>query len=333
MTKKILLISPSFFSYEIDIVKKMKDFGYDVIHYDERVSKSRLFKTLVKIHPILIYPFALIRYRKIYNTIKLEKFDRILIIKSQSIPKYFLKKIYKKYSDTSLICLYLWDSLRNIKGIKSKLKYFHKVYTFDRNDAMENQKLKFLPLFFSDMFINTSNQDSNYQYDLLFVGTVHSDRYELLEEIKQISLNKQLRAKFIYYFPSKIIFTMLKLSKIKFRNADHRDFHFQAISKNDVKELIMDSKVIVDINHPKQVGLTMRTIESIGMRRKLITTNSDILNYDFFNNNNVRILDRNKIDIDLNFIGSNYKNVNEDVYNKYSLSSWISQILEVKDEK
>ena len=43
-----------------------------------------------------------------------------------------------------------------------------------------------------------------------------------------------------------------------------------------------DCHAVLDIEHPKQVGLTMRTFEVLASGRKLITTNRSIINHEFY---------------------------------------------------
>lgn len=326
--KRILFISPSFFGYDRDIIAELNNQGFDVVHYDERSSKKKIFKAFIKINPLLVYPISFFRYIKILKEIDNEIFDKILIIKAESIPSFFLKNIQKKFKNKSTICLYLWDSMKNIKGIKRKLKYFDKVLTFDRKDSIQYPNLIFLPLFYTSDFEN-SMDNNDYNTDFLFVGTVHSDRYELLQKIKDDLSKRKMTVNFIYYYPSKIILKMLKLTGLKFKNANINDFIFKPLSKQDIRELMLKSRIILDVNHPQQVGLTMRSIESIGMNKKLITTNRDIINYDFFMSNNVLVLDRNSLIIEHDFYQAQYERLNQSVYLKYSLKSWIKTILEV----
>ena len=65
---------------------------------------------------------------------------------------------------------------------------------------------------------------------------------------------------------------------------------------------LKQSKTVVDIQHPKQSGLTMRTIEMLGANKKMITTNADIQNYDFYHPNNICIVDRNNVVVPPEFI-------------------------------
>lgn len=64
----------------------------------------------------------------------------------------------------------------------------------------------------------------------------------------------------------------------------------------------------------------------IGMNKKMITTNQDIRNYDFYNPENICILNRRKPALNMNF-KSDYMTLDKALYNKYSLESWIYEVL------
>jgi len=83
------------------------------------------------------------------------------------------------------------------------------------------------------------------------------------------------------------------------------------------------SKIVIDIQHPNQTGLTMRTIEAIGSYTKILTTNHDIINYDFYNPNNVLIIDRNNPQFDNDFFSKPIVPYEKDLYYKYSIEGWI----------
>ena len=87
------------------------------------------------------------------------------------------------------------------------------------------------------------------------------------------------------------------------------------------------AKCVMDIESSTQTGLTMRTIEMIGLRKKLITTNKDIVNYDFYNENNIMIVDRENFKIDKVFFEKPYVNLDEKIYEKYALKNWILRVL------
>jgi hypothetical protein len=93
-------------------------------------------------------------------------------------------------------------------------------------------------------------------------------------------------------------------------------------------KIYADSRCVIDIENKGQHGLTMRTIELLGLKRKLITTNKDIVNYDFYNENNILIIDRKNPVIDESFFEKPYVMLSDEMYEKYSLKSWIMEVLE-----
>lgn len=91
-----------------------------------------------------------------------------------------------------------------------------------------------------------------------------------------------------------------------------------------------DSTIMIDIQRPEQVGLTFRVFESLGYRKKLITTNKDVVNYDFYNPNNILVLDPENIKIPESFLESEYQEVPEEIFNKYQIKNWVKKILEIE---
>ena len=80
--------------------------------------------------------------------------------------------------------LYLWDSVANKVNTLEKLDSFDEVFSFDKKDC-ERFSLTFRPLFFDDEYELIAKEDPKMIYDLFFVGTVHSDRYQILKEVKK----------------------------------------------------------------------------------------------------------------------------------------------------
>jgi hypothetical protein len=65
----------------------------------------------------------------------------------------------------------------------------------------------------------------------------------------------------------------------------------------------------------------MRTFETLGMRKKLITTNDDILNYDFYNPSNILVVDRNNPQLSEDFFLGKYVD-NSEIISKYHVDQW-----------
>lgn len=118
----------------------------------------------------------------------------------------------------------------------------------------------------------------------------------------------------------------MKLQNRYLRHIPASKFHFQSMDKSVLLNLYAQSKIIIDIQHPKQTGLTMRCIETLGAKRKLITTNRAILEYDFYDKNNILVVDRERPEVPTQFFSEPYQELPPEIYKKYSLANWIYTI-------
>jgi hypothetical protein len=113
----------------------------------------------------------------------------------------------------------------------------------------------------------------------------------------------------------------------EFRKRKISDFRYEKLSSKEVEKIMKQSKCIVDAQYPKNTGLTMRTFETLGTRKKLITTNKDISNYDFYNKNNIMIVDRFNPIINKIFFETDYEDVDKFVYDEYYIDNWMLNLL------
>jgi hypothetical protein len=77
----------------------------------------------------------------------------------------------------------------------------------------------------------------------------------------------------------------------------------------------------------------MRTIEALGSRRKMVTTNATLRDYDFYNPINIRIIDRKMPSLDQEFLRTPYQAVPEEIRRKYSLANWVRDVCHFGDLK
>ncbi|QDR82019.1 capsular biosynthesis protein CpsH [Sporomusa termitida] len=326
--KKILFLAPTFFGYELKIKSKMERLGASVDYYDARSVSSSFEKALLKISPNIFKSKTSRYYEEILKANKSKEYDYVFIVKCDMISIDIIDEMKKTFKNATF-CLYLWDSIKNIPGILDKLAFFDKVLSFDRHDANNHSVIQFRPLFYIDEFkkSNQISRDNEFKYDLCFCGTVHSDRYRIIKEVKTYCSNNTYQFFTFLYLQSKFIYWFYKLTKREFANTNVEDFDYDNLSGSVISEIVNESRVVLDIQHPKQTGLTMRTIEMIGMEKKLITTNRDIVNYDFYKPNNILVIPRNEINIPKDFLLKEYEPLDVDIYQKYSIENWILDVL------
>jgi len=63
------------------------------------------------------------------------------------------------------------------------------------------------------------------------------------------------------------------------------------------------------------------------LEKKLITTNKDIVNYDFYNPNNIFVWDNIKTEIPNDFLTTPYQPLSIPIFEKYSIKKWVKTIL------
>ena len=319
--KNILLICPSFFNYEREIKNVLEDLGASVELFDERPRNNFLTKVIIRSGlSFLIKKNIESHYKELFDKIKTRRFDTVLVVNPEVID---VKRIQflKKLQPGARFILYMWDSFENKENSYSLVDFFDKKVTFDKQDS-EYYGMQFLPLFYIDLYSNLEIKKT-YEYDICFIGTAHSDRYEIGKSLEKMGEQYNLKVFTYFYLPSVVIFWIRKLFLHKYKYGRIGDFSFLPLTQKQIADIFENSKVILDINHPLQSGLTSRTLETLGAKRKLITTNQNVVNYDFYNNQNVYVFDRNNPKLERAFFTSDFKQLDDPVYAKYSLHSWL----------
>ena len=322
--KHVLFFYLSTFNYEAEIQKAMEREGAIVDSYNERPTNNVFARILIRLNRNLIHSYIDKYYNNVMRQTLRKKYDYIFFIKGESISDIIIERLRNIHPEAKII-MYYWDSIANNHNAKGMLKCFDKVLSFDKNDCRDFG-LEFLPLFYIPQYEEVSRKDVEQKYDLMFAGTVHSERYEYVNTIvKQV---RKVGGKCFtwFYFPSKVNFYKLKWDNPKFRSANIKDFQFSPMPREQLLDYYAASRIQIDMQHPKQTGLTMRTIETLGAKKKLITTNLDVKNYDFYRPDNILIVDRENPQITKEFVEAPWSDIPEEIYKKYSISSWLNTI-------
>jgi hypothetical protein len=321
-SRKILLIAPRYFDYDTIIKAYLEKKGFIVDLINDRPYDSNILKAIVRVNRSLIYFFLYFYYKaeilKKYN----RKYDLILVIQGEGLVPMFLKWLRKKYQTTPMIN-YLWDSVANKPKLQDNFPCFDRVITFDLRDA-KKLGIDFYPLFFSPGFDNIKT--TKYTYDLAFIGSLHGDRAFLISSLKKSMPNLNY---FIYiYSPSRWIFFIRRIFNRNFFKINSSYLHFERLPLEEVKKILLQSEIVLDFHDMNQSGLTMRTIEALALKKKIVTTNSNVKEYDFYNSKNIFILDRNCPAIPASFIASPYKPINKKIIIRYSLDAFYQNVIQ-----
>ena len=322
--KRILFFSAHLFGYQNDIRLAMESVGEIVDYYDERPANNFLVKGVIRINRNLLAGYINHYYNKIIKETLQKEYDYVFFIKGESISASNVRRLKQFHPEANFI-IYHWDSIANNSNAQNLLPYFDRVFSFDKIDC-ERLGLHFLPLFYTPDYANIPYYDKEIKYDMLFVGTTHSDRYKLVKRIEEQIIKMGGLCLTWFYFPSKILYYKMKIQNSYLRQIPVHTFHFKPMSKELLLQLYAGSRIIIDVQHPKQTGLTMRCIETLGAKRKLITTNYYIIEYDFYNPDNILVVDRNLPYVPEKFLNEPYRDTPKEIYESYSIKNWLSSI-------
>ncbi len=322
---KVLLLAPRFYGYEIEIVNKLKEQGAEVTFVHNHPSK--VYETLIGISRQLKYGTKwLINHfaHRVYKEIKMLKFDRVLVINGMAITHEITSLIrINNLNDNGIMTLYYWDCLAQVFDDVSRWEDFDRILTFDPADYKEHKsRMEFLPLFYCDKYWN--NSATYLQYDAMIVGTFSLTRLNFVNSVKVN--NPELNIDSYLYVPKWQI-RLHKTFRKHYKWVDYKDLKFKKLGFQQVKELYLASRSAIDIPMPGQNGLTIRTIESLAMHRKIITTNQSIKNYDFYSPNDIYVLSPNDYKLPSKDWFEKPFSIDDKIIETYSITNWMEKLI------
>jgi len=320
--KRILLWAPRFFGYELDIKAEIERRGAVVDMIPDRPYEMPLMHALTRIKPKWIQLAASNFYDRRLNELGQPIYDFIVVVNGQTLSKAMLSRLRTSFPMARAV-LYMWDSVENRRGIIDNISLYDSVFTFDPVSAKEYGMIH-RPLFFSEL--KDPAVESKLKYHLSFVGTAHTDRYAVVKRL-QMGLPEGVSSFWYLYLQAPWVFHYYRLSNRGMRAASLGEFKFTPLERHLTRQVFDGSRAILDIEHPRQRGLTIRTFETMGARKKLITTNANIRNYDFYDSNNILVINRNNPRVTRDFLEGAYRPERPDILYRYSIEGWLDDIL------
>jgi len=277
--------------------------------YEEYVDNMTIFRDLPNhlklLRRILLginSKFARLFYKKEWENY-LDNFDVVLLFDSIDY-QYISRKIELKYPNKRLV-YFLWNSI-----VISKLPSLSsnwEIWTSDHNDAIKFG-FKYAGQFIFERFIRTENVKEE-KYDLYFVG-IDKGRFKHLIEMKNN-----------FSCDYRLFFRLVSRYKCLFSN-----LYSHPISYDKVLSEAAQSKAILEYNQSSQKGLTLRSVESIVMNKKLVSNNVNIKNFSFFSDTNCFILENDDLSGLSFFLSIPMKPYPIDLVKKYYFTSWLERI-------
>lgn len=288
----------------------------EVLYKNFNINKIKLplkFNIVKRIIRKLVYRYEnmYILIPMIYPELKNIEKDEIIFNFSEG-GKTLGKYLNYKYPNNRKI-YWAWD-LACFKEINILKKYYEEIYTFDEIKARQYD-LNFLPQFYWKNNLSKKSEEN----DLYFIG-YDKGRLKIIKKLIK-ELDGNIRYKF-YILGDKYK---------KYSGEDKKILEKGQLNYKEVVENIKKSRCILDLNQEEQSGLTLRIMEGIFYGKKIITNNSFVKNYDFYNHNNILILnfekDRNIKNKIKEFLMKEYIPIFKEIIKKYSVEYWFESII------
>lgn len=283
--KRILFIGIGFYDYEEDIMRCLEKLGATV-EYLNTCPNDFLNRFFLRVN---MFNWSVSRLQRL-RTKKLRSLsvnnDIVFAIKGENLTRKDI--IYlRSHNPQARFILYLWDSLIRHTNLDILLSNFDNILSFDRIDCLSNTKFKFRPLFYRTLPVARPKE-----YYLSFVGWMHSDRLAIVRSIRN-QLDAQGKSYCIKLYMGRLSYFFARYVTRILNSDDRGLITLEPIPYREYQQITAASQVVLDIAHPQQSGLTIRTIETLAAGCHLMTTNADIMNYPRISADSYTVFERN----------------------------------------
>lgn len=250
-----------------------------------------------------------------FNKDIIKKYNKIIIAQTNGISDIVMD--IKKWNPKAIIKYWLWDPVKSYPYGKieelSKLSVMGiDCYSFDKDDCIK-YKLKYNNnLYPYDIEVSMDEQIDVKKSKVLFFGS-NKGRLNKVVKVRDALLHNNIEYDFTVL--SKNITYIKKYPDIRFLD--------KPVKYENIIRKINESGCILDIVQEGQSGLTWRPFEALFYNKKLITTNKCIKEFDFYNKNNILVLENNYDEIK-DFLALPYIIIDEKIKNNYMLEQWVN---------
>lgn len=322
--KTIILAVPNHFGLPNCFRKNLEALGFQVFEIPHDSSKKiKISKRDALIHFIKktflgekTYKAELLTNLKSQPQIDvlspIEKSDFALVIRPDLFSESVLNEIKKK---STFSVAYQWDGMERFPLAESRIKFFNRFFVFDENDVEKFPGTIHTTNFYFDYL------PANYpkKQDVFFVGTFMKDRIadiaKISLELSNLGLNTNIN----------ILYDKEKKIEI------YRNYPINFIKKGfTFEEAMIESKssdILLDVENLFHKGFSFRCFDAIGYGKKLITNNHLVKDCDFYNPQNIFVLEDN-LHLIKDFVEGNSVIAPLHTMEKYSFTAFIQRIFQ-----
>ena len=295
--KNVLLLS----GHDIDILKDSV-LNAEISDVYKKGFFIKIFKRFKK-----LLPYTFREWKK-----HLERYDLIILFDT-----YYNDGIIDyihKLNSNSRIVLYCWNSIREISSRVNIDRILNdtriEIWSYNKMDCIK-YSLKYNPQFWNTNLLNNDNCCNNI-YDITFIGSPKK-RLNILEKMNDFCNENHLNS---YFYITNY--------ECEFNKNKNNEFMDYSVYVNDVA---CRSACILDLVTDDNYGLPLRPLESLFLKKKLITNYKEIIHEPFYNSNNIYILDEDNRDLK-KFLNTPVADIDKSIVNYYDCKSWFKRFVD-----
>lgn len=257
-------------------------------------TQNKFYRAIRKIHLQSPLPFKSIWYDDWkYNV---EKYDTVITADTGNTFAV-IKDLKKHYPELRIINWYR-NPVSKAAPIITNANDYCEVWSFDKSDCIK-YGLQYNPQFCVKCVIQPNNSIA--KTDAFFIGGNKGRLEQLLNLETKLQQEGQV--------------TDFKIV----------GYNSGRLTYREVIERIINTKIIVDIQSVGQEGLTLRPIEALLYEKKLITNNINVRTYNFYNSNNIFILNEDSEEKLNQFLKTPYQKMPISIVKEYQIPGWINK--------
>lgn len=362
---RLLLICPDFFGYDTAIAEAAARQGRAVDRFDARAGTGALYKAALKAAPGLTRRLTQGRLRdRIAAIPRPEEIEDILLVKGDGLTAGTVRALRARMPQARLT-VYLWDALDNMPGMAPVFALADRVFTFNRQDS-QARGWSYLPLFARVPAASAAPgadtapaqdrgaaapgsaapvtaavpgapapipapppapaPDAPMTWDWSFIGSLHSDRHRVLRAL--VAAAPEARFFVHCYVQNGAVRLARALADPGLLSGRPPALSTQVLPYARYQEVVRGSRAVLDIEHPAQTGLTMRTIETLLDGKKLITTNAAVRESDLYDPSRVAVIDRRAPRLPEGFLETPFRPIPEPLRRAYRIDGWLARLLD-----
>lgn len=270
--QNIAIIGPSFFGYLETLQEGFRARGIETRFYDERWSNSVATKLALRFLPMGVKRALARRHHEgIVREILERDTTHVLVISSELFPVAFLETLRAK---GMVVVSYSFDSFANKPHMSAVSAIADAAASFDPDDCAAAE-MTYIPLYSNVPLAEQETPFAARDIDVLYFGTLHSNRPVWISRAKALCEKNGWNGRFLLYFHNRLIWYVRFAFKPSVWSLG-RLLTTTSFSSAYLTETTRNAKVVIDVHHPGQTGLTMRVFEALSCGSVVVSTNPKV---------------------------------------------------------